>query len=88
MTIRAIKEELNQHVGDKVIIKYNLGRNRYEKYHARIKETYNYVFIVELDNANNPEVKSFSYSDSVKTTWFYQCYVIKLSCIEILEGEI
>ena len=68
MTIRAIKEELNQHVGDTVTIKYNLGRNRYEKYSAKIKETYNYVFIVELENTNNPEVKSFSYSDIITKT--------------------
>lgn len=68
MTIKAIKEELNQHVGDNVTIKYNLGRNRYEKYHAKIKEIYNYVFIVELDSTNAREVKSFSYSDIITKT--------------------
>lgn len=68
MTINSIKEELNNHVGDIVTIKYNLGRNRYEKYNVRIKELYNYVFIVELDNDSNPEVKSFSYSDVITKT--------------------
>ncbi len=65
MTINSIKEELNNHVGDVVTIKYNLGRNRYEKYSARIKEIYNYIFIVELNQKNSNEVKSFSYSDVI-----------------------
>ena len=52
---------------DDVIIKYNLGRNKVEKYRVTIKQLYNYVFLVELNNDFN-EVKSFSYSDIITKT--------------------
>ena len=50
-----------EHLGDKVSIKYNLGRNKYEEYEARIKELYDYVFLVDTDLG----VKSFSYIDVI-----------------------
>lgn len=65
MTIEKIKEELNNHIGDKITIKYNLGRNKVEKYDVIIKELYNHVFLVELENTN---IKSFSYSDIITKT--------------------
>lgn len=65
MTINQIKEQLNEHIGDEVIIKYHLGRNKYEKYNVVIKELYNNVFLVEL---NHKEIKSFSYSDVITST--------------------
>lgn len=68
MTIDEVKQELYNHIGSKVVIKYNLGRNKYEKYEVTIKELYNYVFTVELNNEENPEVKSFSYSDVITKT--------------------
>lgn len=67
MTIESIREELGNHIGKEVVIKYNLGRNKIEKYHVTIKELYNYVFLVELNNNFN-EVKSFSYSDIITKT--------------------
>ena len=68
MTIDEVKRQLHQHIGSKATIKYNLGRNKYEKYHVTIKELYNYIFLVELDNSENKEVKSFSYSDVITKT--------------------
>lgn len=68
MTIDIIKKELNNHIGDTVSIKYNLGRNKYEEYEAIIKKLYNHVFLVELANENVNEVKSFSYSDVITKT--------------------
>lgn len=59
MTLYEVKRNLGEHLGRKVKIKYNLGRNKYETYHATIKELYDYVFTVE----NNDGIKSFSYSD-------------------------
>ena len=50
-----------EHLGDKVSIKYNLGRNKYEEYEAKIKELYDYIFLVDTDLG----VKSFSYIDVV-----------------------
>lgn len=58
--IDEIKKELTSHIGEEVIIKHNLGRNKYEEYNVTIKEIYDYVFLVELDSQ---EKKSFSYSD-------------------------
>ena len=66
MTVEGVKQELNDHLGKVVTIKYNLGRNKYEKYDVKIKELYNYVFLVELKNNNI--VKSFSYSDVITKT--------------------
>ena len=65
MTIEKIKSDLNQHIGSTVRIKYDLGRNKYEEYDVVIKELYNHVFIVKLDN---DELKSFSYSDIITKT--------------------
>ena len=67
MTIDQVKNELSNHIGDNVTIKYNLGRNKFEKYRVKIKELYNYVFLVELHN-NSKEIKSFSYSDIITKT--------------------
>lgn len=68
MTIEKVRKELNDHIGKEAIIKYNLGRNKYEKYDVIIKETYNYVFLVEINNSKNVGVKSFSYSDVITKT--------------------
>lgn len=68
MTIGQIKRELNEHVGDHATIKCNLGRNKYEKYSVTIKELYNNIFLVQLNNQNNPEIKSFSYTDVITKT--------------------
>ena len=66
MTIDHVRSKLNNHIGDVVMIKYNLGRNKYEKYHATIKELYSNVFTVEIEK--NHIVKSFSYSDLITKT--------------------
>lgn len=65
MTIDHIKQELETHIGDVVTIKYNLGRNKYEKYDAVLKELYNHVFLVKI---NDEITKSFSYTDVITKT--------------------
>lgn len=67
-TVKQVKEELNNHVGKTVIIKCNMGRNKYEKYHVRIKALYNYVFLVEVEGKLYSQTKSFSYSDVITKT--------------------
>lgn len=67
MTIDSVRKDLENHLGKEVTLKYNKGRNKVEKYHVVIKELYNYVFLVELNNNFN-EVKSFSYSDIITKT--------------------
>lgn len=63
--IGEVRSKLNNYIGQKVTIKYNLGRNKYEKYHVTIKELYENVFLVEL---NNNEKKSFTYTDIITKT--------------------
>jgi uncharacterized protein Veg len=65
VTIKNVKEELTKHLGDEVTIKYNLGRNKYEKYNVKLKKLYDYVFTVELEKKKSKEIKSFSYSDVI-----------------------
>ena len=62
--IGQIREKLNDYVGEEVVIKYNLVRNKYEKYNVVIKELYENIFIVESDNIK----KSFSYKDVLTNT--------------------
>ena len=61
MTVSQVKMDLCEHLGKNAIIKYNLGRNKYEEYEAKIKELYDYVFLVDTDLG----VKSFSYIDVI-----------------------
>ena len=63
--IEQIRGKLNDYIGKEVVIKYNLGRNKYEKYHVVIKELYQNVFLVQ---SINNERKSFSYSDVLTNT--------------------
>ena len=67
MTLQEIKDKVSDNIGNDVVIKCNLGRNKFEKYRARIKETYKNVFIVEI-NDKRCEIKSFSYTDVMTKT--------------------
>ena len=60
-----VRGKLNDYIGEEVTIKYNLGRNKYEKYKVTIKELYENVFLVEL---NNNCKKSFTYTDVITKT--------------------
>ena len=64
MTIQKIKENISDNLGNKVRIKFYIGRNRHEEFDAIIKELYNFIFIVETENEN----KSFTYSDVLTKT--------------------
>lgn len=64
MTVEEVKRELKRHVGENAIIEYHLGRNKIESYQVKIKELYNYVFLVE-SKENENIIKSFSYTDVI-----------------------
>ena len=64
--IEAIKKALIPHIGKIVKIKYNLGRNKFETYEAKIIKIYNCVFLIEL--IKNKSIKSFSYADIITKT--------------------
>lgn len=64
MTIEKIKENLNENLGNKVRITFNVGRNKIEEFEAILKETYRFIFVVETETEN----KSFTYSDVLTKT--------------------
>ena len=64
MNTEVVKNKLNEHIGKKVTIKYNLGRNKVESYDVVIKELYNKIFLVE----EGSNILSFSYSDVITKT--------------------
>lgn len=64
--IKTIKEAIKPHLNKIVKIKYNLGRNKYEIYEAKIIKIYNCVFLIELTENNT--IKSFSYADIITKT--------------------
>ena len=65
MTIDKIKNKIDNRVGDSVKVIYNGSRNRKEEFSGVITETYNYIFIIEV---NGSEKKSFSYTDVLTNT--------------------
>ena len=68
MTLQEIKSKINENIGNNVTIKYDIGRNKIEKYHVKIKETYPNIFTVEMKKKDNIETKSFSYTDIMTKT--------------------
>lgn len=64
---KSIRMALSNYIGKSVMIKYNLGRNKYEMYRVTIKSLYNQVFLVEVENENHA-IKSFSYADIITKT--------------------
>lgn len=64
--IETVKNALKPHLGKTVKIKYNLGRNKFETYEAKIIKIYNCVFLIEL--TENKSIKSFSYADIITKT--------------------
>lgn len=74
MTVEQIRVKLNEFLGKDVIIRCSLGRNKYEKFNAKIKGLYQNVFLVEIKESKiKNEIKSFSYSDVITKT-------IKIDC--------
>ena len=63
MNIISIKENLNKYIGKDIKVKYNLGRNKEEKYVVVIKELFDNIFLVEKKESK--EIKSFSYNDII-----------------------
>ena len=57
--IENVKNNIEELIGKEATVKYNLGRNKYEKYNGIINETYNKIFLIETNGIK----KSFSYVD-------------------------
>ena len=63
ISVAKVKKNLNDLKGKTIRIKYNLGRNKYESYDVVIKELYDYVFTVLIEEKQL--MKSFSYADII-----------------------
>lgn len=68
MNIEKVKRNLSDLKGKTITIQYNLGRNKYENYDVVVKNLYDYIFTVELNNEKYSETKSFSYADVISKT--------------------
>lgn len=65
MNIQKIKNNIDKRLGDNVKVIYNGSRNKKEEYCGTLTETYDYIFIVKI---NNDDKKSFSYRDVLTNT--------------------
>ena len=61
MNIKRIKEKIELLKNKKIHFKVNGSRNQIEEFDGIITETYNYIFVIEIDDLKIK--KSFSYSD-------------------------
>lgn len=67
--IGAIKEYLEDRVGEEICVTVQLGRKRQKERRGTLSEIYRSVFIVELDQDNNDIERScFSYIDILTKT--------------------
>ena len=62
MNIEKIKNNLENNKGKTLNFKFNGSRNQTEIFSGTIENTYNYVFLVKVDN-DSEQIRSFSYSD-------------------------
>ena len=65
MNLSIVKDNIEKHIGSNILIKCNLGRNKYENYNVKIIKVYNNVFLVE---DKNKDIKNFSYNDIIMKT--------------------
>lgn len=63
--VSKVRREINSHVGSRVKIKANRGRNKMDITEGIITETYPSIFLIKIDDASSEAVKtmSFSYAD-------------------------
>ena len=62
MNIEKIKNSLVENKGRKFSFKFNGSRNQREEFKGTIANTYNYIFLVKVDN-DAEQIRSFSYTD-------------------------
>lgn len=64
MSLTAIKEKLDNHLGQELIVIAQAGRKKVIRRKGVLKKTYPAVFVVDLDQQqNNFERVSYSYTD-------------------------
>jgi uncharacterized protein Veg len=63
VTLSAVKVEIEGLIGKSVLVKCNLGRNKYITYPARVSGVYASLFTVAPDDKNYLGKTAFSYSE-------------------------
>jgi len=62
MNIDKIKLNLEKNKGKVLHFRFNGSRNQIEEFSGVIENTYDYIFVIRVDENSN-QLKSFSYSD-------------------------
>ncbi len=62
MNIQKIKNNLESSKGKVLKFKFNGARNQVEEFMGTIENTYNYVFLVKIQD-DSKQIRSFSYAD-------------------------
>ncbi|MCK8824995.1 Veg family protein [Fuchsiella alkaliacetigena] len=63
-----IKDDLESFVGKQVCLKANQGRKKIIQKEGVLEETYSNVFVVKVDEEQNPRRVSYSYADILTET--------------------
>ncbi len=66
--LQTIKNILDQYIGKRIKITAEMGRNRIREREGVLKETYNSVFVIDLDSDQSIERVSYSYTDVLTKT--------------------
>ena len=63
--VSKVRKQVHSHVGSRVKVKANKGRNKMDIMEGIISETYPSIFLVKIEDSNHESVKtmSFSYTD-------------------------
>ena len=61
--ISKIKQDLLENINKEVTIKYSIGRNKFEQLKGKITKIYPNFFMLEINNADYMEYRTFSYAD-------------------------
>lgn len=63
-----IKNELEEHLGKKVILKANKGRKKFVTRYGVLKAVYPSLFMVDVENGPEITTSTFTYSDVLTKT--------------------
>ena len=66
-TLSSIKEEIENHVGEKIVLRDSGGRRKVFVKNGVIEKTYTSIFVIKLDDSNDRRI-SYSYSDVLTKT--------------------
>lgn len=66
--LNEIKRNLDQHVGEKILLRANGGRRKTIERTGILEETYPSVFVIKLDQESSFKRVSYSYADILTET--------------------